>query len=315
MRILVTGGSGFIGSNLVDYLLNNSNVEFVRVLDNLSTGSIKNLYDFRLNPKLDIMIGDMADRDVCNKACQGIDLISCQAALGSVPRSMKTPLSSHHSNVNAFIVLLETARQCGIKRIVYASSSSVYGHTKNVDDLNYCHPVSFYGMTKHVNDLYASFYTKYFDMECIGLRYHNVFGDKQKMKGEYCAVIPIFISRCLQNLSIDIHGDGKQYRDFTHVDNVIHANMLALTTTNADVFGMSIDIGSNTKVSVLELADSIIKHTSSNSNKVFVDRREGDIFASCAVMDTSRDLLGYFPVTSFDIGLIKTIKYYNKCVK
>jgi len=311
LNILITGGCGFIGSNMVEYVLNNDKIDKVVVLDNLSTGTYDNIKRFEDNPRLRVVIGDMRDFDVCKDACKGVDVICSLAALGSVPRSMKTPLSSHDNNVNSFANLLEAARSSGIKRVVYASSSSVYGNTKDLNDFDYCKPVSFYGLTKHVNDLYASYYSKYFGMECIGMRYHNVFGKNQSFSGEYSAVIPIFITRCLKNSDLVIHGDGSQYRDFTHVSNVIHANMLALTTDNVDAFGKSFDIGSNTKVSVLELADTIIELSDSISSKSFVASRTGDIHASFADMALSEMYISYRPLTNFTDGIKKTILKYK----
>ena len=310
-NVLVTGGAGFIGSNIVEHLLNRNDIGKVRVLDNLSTGSIFNIELFFGHPKFEFFGGDIRNFDICKKACNDIHIISHQAALGSVPRSMKTPTVSHDSNVNGFLNLLEAARLAGIKRFVYASSSSVYGLTKNIHNLDHCKPISFYGMTKHINDLYASFYTKYFNMECIGLRYHNVFGKRQAFKGEYCAVIPIFIRQAILNKTISIHGDGQQYRDFTHIDNVVHVNILSIFTNNKDAFGKSIDIGSNSKISVNTLATIITNLTNSTSQIIHISARLGDIKASFAHMEQSKLILDYSPLTNFHDGIQKTIQFYS----
>ena len=311
MRILISGGAGFIGSNLVGTLLDREDVEYVRVVDNLSTGYMKNVDEFSSNKKFDLLIGDIRDIDICKKAVFSMDIVLHQAALGSVPRSMKTPLSSHDNNVVGFVNLLEAARLEGIKRFVYASSSSVYGNTKTLADLDYCKPVSFYGMTKHVNDLYAKFYTDYFNMECIGLRYHNVFGKRQSFKGEYSAVIPIFITTALRGDELSIHGDGTQYRDFTHVSNVVNANILSILTTNRDSFGKSFDIGSLTKISVNELSEIVLKHTQSKSNIKYIEKRKGDIHASFAHMPESKRYINYTPIKTFDDGILETVRYYS----
>ena len=311
MKILVTGGAGFIGSNLVEKLLSMKEITLVRVLDNLSTGYLSNISVFVDNPKFEFIQGDTRNVKTCELSCENIDVILHQAALGSVPRSMKTPLVSHNSNVNGFIHILDSARKKGVKKVVYASSSSVYGNTKDIHDLDYCKPISFYGMTKHVNDLYANIYSKYFGVKCIGLRYHNVFGKNQSFEGEYSAVIPIFVNLALKNSDLVIHGDGTQYRDFTHVSNVVHANLMCIKTTNENAFGRSFDIGSDTNVSVNLLADTIISNCDSKSKKVFVEKRPGDIYGSCAHMPTAKELIDYNPVMSFEYGIIHTISHFR----
>jgi UDP-N-acetylglucosamine 4-epimerase len=310
MNVLVTGGAGFIGSNIVEKMLQLENIKLVRVLDNLSTGFKQNLDKIINNEKLEIIYGDTRNYNTCKQACKNIHVVLHQAALGSVPRSHKNPMDSHTNNVNGFLNMLEAAKHEGIKRFVYASSSSVYGNSKVPENLDFCKPISFYGMTKHVNDLYASIYTKIFGMECIGLRYHNVFGKNQSSKGEYSAVIPIFISNAKNNKDIIIHGDGSQYRDFTHVDNVVHANILAMNTKNSKAYGKSFDIGSDTNVTIIELANIIIQKCNSKSDKIFVNTREGDIHGSCANMNISKDLICYTPVTDFPTGIEKTISSF-----
>jgi UDP-N-acetylglucosamine 4-epimerase len=224
-------------------------------------------------------------------------------------------LSSHNNNVNGFVNLLEASRLEGIKRFVYASSSSVYGNTKNIKDLDYCKPVSFYGITKHVNDLYAKFYSDYFSMECVGLRYHNVFGKRQSFGGEYSAVIPIFITTALKGEVLCIHGDGTQYRDFTHVSNVVHANILAMLSTNIDTFGKSFDIGSLTKININQLSDIVLKHTHSQSDIKYIEKRNGDIHASFAHMPESKKYINYTPIKTFDDGILETVEYYSTLEK
>ena len=258
----------------------------------------------------EIIVGDITDSKLCLEVCSRVDVVCCQAALGSVPRSMNEPLNSHTSNVHGFATLLDAARVSGVKRFVYASSSAVYGNTKDVEDMSHCFPVSFYGLNKKVNDLYAQYYSQYFGLECVGLRYHNVFGRNQSVSGEYSAVIPIFITRALAGETLTIHGDGTQYRDFTHIDNVVEANLLAMFSTTIEEFGVSVDIGSNTKVSVGELASSIIAATDSTSSIHHVDTRAGDIHASAAVMEAAETALGYKPLRTFSDGLALTIPHY-----
>lgn len=310
-KILVTGGGGFIGSNVVEKLLSMTETEQVVVLDNFSTGRLENVEPFMENKKFKLIIGNMCDSKICDDACQDVDAIICLAALGSVPRSMKTPHVSHDNNVDGFAKILNSAYRNNVKRFIYASSSAVYGNTKDLTNLDHCKPISFYGLTKHVNDLYASYYTKYFGMECIGLRFHNVFGKNQPFNGEYSAVIPIFIRNAKKGNDLTVHGDGSQYRDFTHVSNVVHINLLCLQTTNKDIFGKSIDVGAGCKIDVLTLANEIKNRTKSESSIVHVDRRKGDIDASYAHMEQSKVLLGYKPVTNFSEGINRTIQNFT----
>ena len=226
MKVLITGGAGFIGSNLVETLLQNENVSFVRVLDNLATGHLENIQEFMGHPKFEFIQGDIRNQEDCNKACAGIDVISHQAALGSVPRSIADPMTSHAVNVNGFLNILEAARANNITRIVYASSSSVYGDSeispKKEDVVGKV--LSPYAATKMANELYAEAYSKSYNMTLIGLRYFNVFGKKQDPNGPYAAVIPLFIKAALNNESPTINGDGSITRDFTPVSNVTQIN-------------------------------------------------------------------------------------------
>lgn len=309
MNVLVPGGCGFIGSNIVDALLSRPDIKNVRIIDNLSTGFLKNV-DVT-NKKLDIVIGDISDFKSCLGACSGMDAILCQAALGSVPRSMNTPIVSHTSNVHGFANLIEAARQCDIKRIVYASSSAVYGNEKTVKNLNHRNPISFYGLNKYVNELYGEFYTKYFGMEIIGLRYHNVFGKNQSLQGEYSAVIPIFVNKCLNNETVPIHGDGVQSRDFTHVSNVVNVNLLCLFSDRNDIFGRAYDVGLGNVTSVNEIYEYIKEITNSKSECVHQGRRAGDIDYSCAVLKDIHEAVGYTGGINIYNGLVETIPFYK----
>ena len=244
LRVLVTGGAGFIGSHIVETLL--PQVKMVRVFDNLSTGSMDNLkplmerYD-----NLEFVYGNVYDLEVCRSAVKDIDVICHQAALGSVPRSIANPLASHKSNVEGFITMLVAANEAGIKRFVYASSSSVYGTNSEsikIEDENGL-TLSPYAATKYIDEIYAGNFHRVFGMETIGLRYFNIFGPRQSPNGPYAAVIPKFMSALKNNTSPIINGDGSYSRDFTYVANAVQANIKALTTTNSKAFGSVFNVG------------------------------------------------------------------------
>ena len=315
-NILITGGAGFIGSHICQYLLNN-NVKFIRVLDNLSTGNKNNIQPFLDKfDNLEFMWGDISNIDTCRKACKDIDIICHQAALGSVPRSVSDPLSSHNSNINGTFNLLLAAKENGIKRFVYASSSSVYGESKElpkVEDIigNVLSP---YALNKKVAELYADIFTKCYDMECIGLRYFNVFGPRQDPNGAYAAVIPKFIKLVKEGKSPTINGDGNFSRDFTYVDNVVVANILAMTTVNKECFGEVFNIGAGGRVTILELFNIIKKSMKSDIKPIFGNKRIGDIPHSNADISKAIKMLEYRVNVSFDEGIEKLLKYNNKLV-
>ena len=236
MRVLVTGGAGFIGSNLVGALLQDERIQFVRVMDNLATGSLANIDAYRIDPRFEFMEADIRDFEQCIKACEGIDAISHQAALGSVPRSIDDPITTNNVNITGALNVFTAANKQGIKRIVYAASSSTYGDhaaLPKVED-RIGRPLSPYAITKYVNELYAQVYADLFLMEPIGLRYFNIFGPKQNPKGAYAAVIPLFAQALIDNKPPKINGDGRHSRDFTYVDNAVQANILALFTKNKE---------------------------------------------------------------------------------
>lgn len=312
-RFLITGGCGFIGSNIVEYLLEN-NAYFVRVIDNLSTGykkNIEHLLDKYNN--IEFIYDDITNIDVCRKAVIDIDIICHQAAIGSIPRSIINPLSSHLSNVDGFLNILISAKEVGIKRIVYASSSSVYGDNQILPKIeeNTGNLLSPYSATKKINEIYGSVFTKCYEMECIGLRYFNVFGRRQDPNGDYAAVIPKFINLIKNGISPIINGDGNNSRDFTYIDNIIHANILAMTTLNSESFGEVFNIGVEGKTTIYELFKIIKDELKIDIEPIFGPNRIGDILHSNADISKARKILNYNPQILFKEGIIKTIYYYD----
>jgi UDP-N-acetylglucosamine 4-epimerase len=313
MKILVTGGAGFIGSNLVESLLNNPSVSFVRVLDNLATGHLRNIQEFIGNSKFEFLEGDIRDKDICIKACTGIDAISHQAALGSVPRSIKDPITSHDVNVNGFLNMLEAAKACNVKRFVYASSSSVYG------DLNESPKVekrvgkvlSPYAATKMTNELYAEAYSKNYDMQIVGFRYFNVFGPKQDPDGPYAAVIPLFIKAALTNSSPLINGDGTITRDFTPVTNVVQLNTNGVLKEMQGSFHHAINVACGQTTDLNTLWNMIKDIAGATSNATHGPNRKGDIFFSLADITLAKEILDYMPDSDLKSSMQSTVADYK----
>lgn len=308
-KILVTGGAGFIGSHIVEYLLKN-NAKLVRVVDNLSTGFYHNIEPFKKYPNFEFVYGDIQDHKLCKDVLKDIDLVCHQAALGSVPKSINDPIAFHNSNVNGFLTILNTARECGIKRFVYASSSSVYGDNQTLPKLenNIGKQLSPYAVTKFIDELYAKIYTEIYGMECIGLRYFNVFGPRQNPNGSYAAVIPKFINELLQDKQACINGDGTFSRDFTFVDNVIDANIKGLFTQNKDCFGQVFNIGTGNSICIKDLYYKIMNLLDKTVEPIFTGVRVGDIPHSLADINKAKNLLNYNPLFDLDTGLLLTIK-------
>lgn len=313
LRVLVTGGAGFIGSHITENLLKRG-AKFVRIMDNLVTGSMDNI-----NPLLDqfnnaeFIWGDIRDLESCRKACVGIDVVCHQAALGSVPRSINDPLDSHNTNVNGFLNILLAARENNIKRIVYASSSSVYGtndKSEKVEDET-GDQLSPYAVTKYVDELYANIFTRVYGMECIGLRYFNVFGPRQNPEGVYAAVIPKFIKAISSGQYPTINGDGTYSRDFTYIDNVVLANILALSTENTHCFGQAFNVGTNNSVSINSLFALIVGIMDKKCEPIYGPARVGDVPYSNASVEKITQMLGYKPIVYFREGLLNTITYFT----
>jgi UDP-N-acetylglucosamine/UDP-N-acetylgalactosamine 4-epimerase len=313
MRILVTGGAGFIGSNLVEHLLQDKRVSFVRVLDNLATGSLQNIEPFLSNPAFEFMEGDIRSYETCLKACDSIDLITHQAALGSVPRSINDPLTTNDVNITGTLNIFTAAKERKIKRVVYAASSSTYGDHPDLPKVEekIGNPLSPYAVTKYVNELYARVYGNLYGLETIGLRYFNIFGPRQNPNGPYAAVIPLFAEALLQQKPPTINGDGSHSRDFTFVDNAVQANILSLFTTNKEATNQVYNIACGDQTSLLELFDGLNKEANTSLKPVFGPERKGDVKHSLADISKARTLLGYEPAVTVEAGLKKTFSWYS----
>jgi UDP-N-acetylglucosamine/UDP-N-acetylgalactosamine 4-epimerase len=314
MRILITGGAGFIGSNLAEELLQHEKVTAVRVLDNLSTGLMKNISSFIGHPKFEFNEGDIRDYTTCLAACNNIDLISHQAALGSVPRSINDPLTTNEVNITGTLNIFTAAKEKNIKRVVYAASSSTYGDhpglPKTEDKIG--NPLSPYAVTKYVNELYARVYANLYGMEFIGLRYFNIFGPKQDPHGPYAAVIPLFAEALLNNKPPTINGDGSHSRDFTYVDNAVKANLLSLFTSNKEAINQVYNIACGIKTSLLELFEGLKKEAASSLQPIHGPERTGDVKHSMADISKAEKLLGYSVKVPVGEGLQKTFQWYKE---
>ncbi|HIP37030.1 MAG TPA: SDR family oxidoreductase [Crocinitomix sp.] len=307
--ILITGGAGFIGSNLCEHFLNNGYK--VKCLDNLLTGHKSNIEPFLSNPNFEFLELDIRDYKSCLKASKGVDMISHQAALGSVPRSIDNPIPTNEINAQGFLNMLNAARENGVKRFVYASSSSVYGDSKESpkkeDDLG--KPLSPYAVSKLTNELYGKIFHDLYGMEIIGLRYFNVFGKNQDPNGVYAAAIPKFIGLFLKGKAPTIHGDGNQTRDFTYIKNVIHANEQALTIDNTKAFGKAYNVACGTSYTlntVINVIKSALQKRGKNVSEIqpiYGKPRQGDIRDSLADITRIKTVLNYVVQTSFDEGM------------
>ncbi len=313
-NILVTGGAGFIGSNLVARLLEDPRVRKVRVLDNFATGFRKNIEPFMSNPKFELMEGDIRDFDTCMKACEQIDLIAHQAALGSVPRSIQDPMTTHEVNITGMLNILQAAVNCHIKRVVFAASSSTYGDSQGLPKVEdkIGAPLSPYAVTKYVNELYASVYARTYQLEYIGLRYFNVYGPNQDPHGAYAAVIPLFFKAAIENKSPVINGDGTNSRDFTYVDNAVEANILSLFSENPDAVNQVYNIACGERTTLNELWANIKSVTNCKVDAVHGHNRSGDIPHSLASIEKAVKLLDYTGKVKLEEGLLKAFQYYRK---
>lgn len=314
--ILITGGAGFIGSNLTEYFL--SKGYSVRCLDNFSTGYHHNIEEFLSNSNYELIKGDVRDLETCIKAVKGIDYVLHQAALGSVPRSINDPITSNEVNVSGFLNMLVAARDSGVKRLVYAASSSTYGDSEKlpkVEDI-IGKPLSPYAVTKYVNELYADVFAKTYGMEIIGLRYFNVFGRRQNTRGAYAAVIPLFTKLLINHECPTINGTGENSRDFTYIDNVIQMNeraMLAENTTAINtVYNTAVGDRTNLNQLVGYIKEFLTEYDADIANVEikYGPNRVGDIPHSLASVDKAKELLDYQPTHSIREGLKEAVRWY-----
>ncbi len=317
MRVLVTGGAGFIGSNLCEYFLGQG--WEVVCLDNFSTGHRRNVEPYLADGRFRLMEGDIRDLDTCLAACEGADYVLHHAALGSVPRSIEEPILSNSVNVDGFVNMLVAARDTGVKRFVYAASSSTYGDSEGLPKVEELigRPLSPYAVTKYVNELYADVFARTYGVETVGLRYFNVFGRRQDPEGAYAAVIPLFVKRLLAHESPVINGDGEFSRDFTHIDNVLQVNHLALMATGgSEAVNQVYNVACGERTSLNELVGYLREFLSAYDAGIagvevlHGPERAGDIPHSMASIEKAKCLLGYSPVYSTREGLREACRWY-----
>ena len=315
-KILVTGGAGFIGSNLIEVLLEKGNR--VVCLDNFATGKRENLTAFLNNSNFTLIEGDIRNLEDCKKAVAGVDYVLHQAALGSVPRSISDPIATDGVNIGGFLNMLVASRDAGVKRFVYAASSSTYGDSKSLPKVEEVigKPLSPYAITKYVNELYADTFYRTYGFETIGLRYFNVFGRKQDPNGAYAAVIPKFVNQFMNYESPVINGDGEYSRDFTYIDNVIQMNLLALTSDNPEAINQVYNTAFGQRATLNDLAISLKNNLGEYDPKIkevqviYGPNRIGDIPHSLASIEKAQKLLDYQPQFSLQNGLKEAVKWY-----
>lgn len=309
---IVTGGAGFIGSHLCEHLLENG-AKKVTVIDNLLTGDLKNIENLHVYPSFEFVEADINDRDQIAPFFKDVDIVFHEAALGSVPRSVKNPVNTDFNNSHGFVNIAFLAKEAGVKKFVFASSSSVYGDDKHQPKIE-THTgkaLSPYAISKKSNELYAELFADLYEMDITGLRYFNVFGPKQNPEGPYAAVIPIFIDKMLKNENVPVYGNGKQSRDFTYVKNVVHANILAAFTPNHETRYRIINIANGGLNSVNELFDTLKNLIGGHSEIEYFDARKGDIFTSTANIEKARNILNYQTIYSLQEGLEETVAWYK----
>ena len=316
IQVLVTGGAGFIGSNLCEALLTQK--YGVVCLDNFATGHRSNIAPFLENPDFKLIEGDIRNIEDCRSALVNVDYVLHQAALGSVPRSIKDPITTNDVNISGFLNMLVASRDAGVKRFVYAASSSTYGDSASLPKIEEVigKPLSPYAITKYVNELYAEIFSATFGLETIGLRYFNVFGRRQDPNGAYAAVIPLFVKTLIAHQSPVINGDGEYSRDFTYIDNVVQMNLLALTTTNQDALNTVYNVAFGERTTLNQLVDFLKEFLSEFDQEIAKvpilhgPYRAGDIPHSLASIDKAKRLLAYNPKYSMQEGLREAVKYY-----
>lgn len=315
-RILVTGGAGFIGSNLCEELIRLGNK--VVCLDNFSTGKMENIETLLSHPEFKLITGDIRNLNDCRLAADGIDYILHEAALGSVPRSINDPITTNDVNVSGFLNMLVAARDAKVKRFIYAASSSTYGDSESLPKVEDVigRPLSPYAITKFVNELYADVFSRTYGIECIGLRYFNVFGRKQDPNGAYAAVIPLFVKQLMNHKPVLINGDGEYSRDFTYIDNVIQMNLLALTTNNPEAVNTVYNTAFGDRTTLNQLVD-YLKEFLAAFDPLIKDvevlhgaNRVGDIPHSLASIEKAKKYLEYHPKYNLKDGLREAVNWY-----
>lgn len=315
-KILVTGGAGFIGSNLSEYLLASGAV--VTCLDNFATGHRHNIESFLTDKNYRLIEGDIRDLETCQTACNDQDFVLHQAALGSVPRSINDPITSNEVNVSGFLNMLVASRDQGVKRFVYAASSSTYGDSETLPKVEekIGKPLSPYAITKYVNELYANNFKRTYDLDTVGLRYFNVFGRRQDPNGAYAAVIPLFVKQLMNHESPVINGDGTYSRDFTYIDNVIQMNVLAITSENEAALNQVYNTAVGDRTTLVELVNYLKKYLAFFDKKISEvevkhgPNRKGDIPHSLASVDKAKQLLNYMPTHPIEKGIKEAVSWY-----
>jgi UDP-glucose 4-epimerase len=309
-KVLVTGGAGFIGSNLTEVLLKKSHS--VRVLDNFSTGKRENLIFGETCPHLEIIEGDIRDLTVCQRVMEGIEYVFHQAALPSVQRSIEDPSTSNAVNVEGTLNVLIAAKDAGVKRLIYASSSSVYGDTPTLPKMEEMlpNPLSPYALQKYIGEQYCRLFFQLYGLETVSLRYFNIFGPKQDPTSIYSAVIPKFIDALIEGRSPVVFGDGEQSRDFTYIDNVIQANLLAMSARH--LRGEAINIACGKRISLNQLLDILKQILGSKTSPIYQEPRKGDVKHSVADITKGKQILNYEPQVETEAGLKKTVAYFRK---
>lgn len=318
MKILVTGGAGFIGSNLCEHLLENGYQ--VRCLDNFATGKWQNIIPLieRFLETFEMQVGDIRKLDDCRKAVEGVDYVMHEAALGSVPRSINDPITTNDVNIGGFLNMLVAARDAGVKRFIFAASSSTYGDSKSLPKVEDVigKPLSPYAITKYVDELYADVFARTYGTEYIGLRYFNVFGRRQDPHGAYAAVIPLFVKKFMNHEAPNINGDGEYSRDFTYIDNVIQMNMLAMTTTNPEAVNQIYNTAFGERTTLNQLVGYLREFLGAKDSDILNiepthgPNRAGDIPHSLASIDKAKNLMGYAPKYSMRDGLKEAVDWY-----
>ncbi len=315
-KILITGGAGFIGSNLCEYLLNLGST--ITCLDNFATGNRYNIEAFLDYPNFTLIEGDIRDIETCHKACENQDYVLHQAALGSVPRSIADPITTNDVNVSGFLNMLVASRDAGVKRFVYAASSSTYGDSEDLPKVEekFGKPLSPYAVTKYMNEIYADVFYRTYGLNSIGLRYFNVFGRRQDPNSAYAAVIPLFVRQFMMHESPVINGDGTYSRDFTYIDNVIQMNYLAITTENGQAINQVYNTAVGERTTLVQLTQLLKKNLSHYDPKisevaiVHGPDRKGDIPHSLASIDKAKVLLGYEPSHRIEEGIKEALEWY-----